>query len=43
MLLAAVRQAGLTVADIEIRKADLEDVFLKVMQQHPGRDDRVSP
>jgi ABC-2 type transport system ATP-binding protein len=32
--LAAVRQAGLTVHDIEIRRADLEDVFLQVMKQH---------
>jgi len=31
--LAAVRQAGVTVEDIEIRKADLEDVFLDVMNQ----------
>ena len=30
--LAAVRQAGLKVEDVEIRKADLEDVFLDVMQ-----------
>ena len=29
--LAAVRQAGLLAEDIEIRKADLEDVFLDVM------------
>lgn len=29
--LAAVRQAGLTAEDVEIRKADLEDVFLEVM------------
>jgi ABC-2 type transport system ATP-binding protein len=29
--LAAVRQAGLTAEDVEIRKADLEDVFLQVM------------
>ena len=29
--LAAVRQAGLVVEDVEIRKADLEDVFLEVM------------
>ncbi|KQM71284.1 ABC transporter ATP-binding protein [Xylophilus sp. Leaf220] len=29
--LAAVRQAGLAVDDVEIRKADLEDVFLEVM------------
>jgi ABC-2 type transport system ATP-binding protein len=38
--LAQIRQTGLTVQDIEIRRPDLEDVFLKVMQQHPGRDDR---
>ncbi|WP_138511831.1 ABC transporter ATP-binding protein [Rhodoferax bucti] len=31
--LAAVREAGVTVEDIEIRKADLEDVFLDVMNQ----------
>ena len=30
--LAAVRQAGLTAHDVEIRKADLEDVFLEVMR-----------
>ena len=29
--LATVRQAGVQVEDIEIRKADLEDVFLEVM------------
>lgn len=29
--LAAVREAGLEVEDVEIRKADLEDVFLEVM------------
>lgn len=29
--LAAVREAGVTVDDVEIRKADLEDVFLDVM------------
>jgi ABC-2 type transport system ATP-binding protein len=32
--LAAVRQAGLLAQDVEIRKADLEDVFLDVMTQH---------
>jgi ABC-2 type transport system ATP-binding protein len=32
--LAAVRQAGLQAQDVEIRKADLEDVFLDVMTQH---------
>ena len=34
--LAAVRQAGLVAQDVEIRKADLEDVFLDVMAQHKG-------
>jgi ABC-2 type transport system ATP-binding protein len=32
--LAAVREAGLVAHDIEIRRADLEDVFLDVMSQH---------
>jgi ABC-2 type transport system ATP-binding protein len=32
--LAAVRQAGLVARDVEIRKADLEDVFLDVMKQN---------
>jgi ABC-2 type transport system ATP-binding protein len=34
--LAAVRQAGLTAHDVEIRKADLEDVFLGVMAGVPA-------
>lgn len=32
--LAAIRQAGLHASDVEIRRADLEDVFLQVMKQH---------
>ena len=32
--LAAVREAGLTAQDVEIRKADLEDVFLEVMTRN---------
>ena len=32
--LAAVRQAGLRAEDVEIRKADLEDVFIEVMAQN---------
>jgi ABC-2 type transport system ATP-binding protein len=32
--LAIIRQAGLRVEDVEIRKADLEDVFLEVMARH---------
>ncbi len=35
--LATVRQAGLQVEDVEIRKADLEDVFLEVMNAEHGR------
>ena len=33
--LAAVREAGLVAEDVEIRRADLEDVFLEVMNQQP--------
>jgi len=32
--LAELRHAGVEVQDIEIRRADLEDVFLKVMAGH---------
>jgi ABC-2 type transport system ATP-binding protein len=32
--LAAVREAGLQAQDVEIRKADLEDVFVEVMARH---------
>ena len=32
--LAVIRKAGLHVEDVEVRKADLEDVFLDVMSQH---------
>jgi ABC-2 type transport system ATP-binding protein len=31
--LAAIRQAGLVAEDVEVRKADLEDVFLDVMNK----------
>lgn len=34
--LAAVREAGLEAEDVEIRKADLEDVFLEVMTDKSG-------
>jgi len=34
--LAVIRQAGLRVEDVEIRKADLEDVFLDVMADKKG-------
>ena len=36
--LAAVRQAGLLAEDVEIRKADLEDVFLDVMRERSPSD-----
>ena len=35
--LAAIRQAGLVAEDVEIRKADLEDVFLDVMSGKSGK------
>ena len=35
--LAIIRQAGLRVEDVEVRKADLEDVFLDVMASHGER------
>jgi ABC-2 type transport system ATP-binding protein len=35
--LAIIREAGLRVEDVEIRKADLEDVFLDVMAKHGGK------
>ena len=34
--LAAIREAGLVAEDVEIRKADLEDVFLEVMSGKSG-------
>ena len=40
-ILAQLRQAGVGVEDLEIRRADLEDVFLSIMQgaaQHPLED-----
>jgi ABC-2 type transport system ATP-binding protein len=39
--LAVIRQAGLRVEDVEIRKADLEDVFIDVMTA--GRERVVEP
>ena len=35
--LTAVREAGLVARDVEIRKADLEDVFLGVMNKSSSR------
>ena len=36
-LLASLRGAGVKVEDLEIGRADLEDVFLEIMQSHPAR------
>ncbi|MGI9132497.1 MAG: ABC transporter ATP-binding protein, partial [Rhodoferax sp.] len=36
--LAALREAGVAVDDVEMRKADLEDVFIEIMNRNaPGR------
>ncbi len=36
-MLGLLRQAGCQVQDLEISRADLEDVFLSIMQGHEGR------
>lgn len=41
--LAALRAAGVAVSDVEIRKADLEDVFLNVMAQSSYPDPAREP
>ena len=40
--LAAIRQAGLVAEDVEIRKADLEDVFLDVMSDKKGKAEVIA-
>jgi ABC-2 type transport system ATP-binding protein len=40
--LAQVREAGLQAEDVEIRKADLEDVFLEVMARHSPTQEGVA-
>jgi ABC-2 type transport system ATP-binding protein len=40
--LAAVREAGLVAEDVEIRKADLEDVFLEVMSDKTAHTPAVA-
>ena len=40
--LAAVREAGLVARDVEIRKADLEDVFLDVMNKNQTQSQEVA-
>ncbi|MFN4102984.1 MAG: ABC transporter ATP-binding protein [Tepidimonas sp.] len=39
--LAALRQAGIVMEDIEVHKADLEDVFLELMAGQPDGERRV--
>ena len=39
--LAAIREAGLVAEDVEIRKADLEDVFLEVMSGTSGKSGKA--
>jgi ABC-2 type transport system ATP-binding protein len=41
--LTAVREAGLHAHDVEIRKADLEDVFVEVMARHHDPVAGVAP
>jgi ABC-2 type transport system ATP-binding protein len=36
-VLARLREAGVRVEDLEIGRADLEDVFLEIMQAAPAR------
>ena len=40
--LMRLRQAGLQVQDVEIRRPDLEDVFLQVMHQHSTKLQEIS-
>ena len=40
---AAIREAGLRVEDVEMRKADLEDVFLDVMSKHGDKPPPARP
>jgi ABC-2 type transport system ATP-binding protein len=39
--LAAVRESGLVVEDVEMRKADLEDVFIEIMNRHVRQPEAV--
>ena len=41
--LAVIRRAGLRVEDVEVRKADLEDVFLDLMARHGEKADVAAP
>jgi ABC-2 type transport system ATP-binding protein len=39
--LTRAREAGVVAEDVEIRKADLEDVFIEVMERASGRSTAV--
>ncbi|MCW7537212.1 ABC transporter ATP-binding protein [Aquabacterium sp. A7-Y] len=39
-ILATLRKSGCTIEDLEIGRADLEDVFLEIMQAEPGAAQR---
>jgi ABC-2 type transport system ATP-binding protein len=41
--LAVIRRAGLRVEDVEVRKADLEDVFLELMSRHGEKPSAAPP
>ncbi len=42
-ILAAVREAGLTVTDLTTREAELEDIFLQLTRQPDGEDPAAVP
>ncbi len=42
-LLTTLREAGVRVEDLEIGRADLEDVFLQIMEGEPGREGLLAP
>ena len=41
--LARAREAGVVAEDVEIRKADLEDVFIEVMERASGQAHEATP
>jgi ABC-2 type transport system ATP-binding protein len=42
MILGQLRSAGVKVEDLEIGRADLEDVFLEIMQGEPVAAERIA-
>ena len=42
-MLTALRQAGVKIEDLEIGRADLEDVFLQIMHGADPADPAASP